>query len=108
MKKPSLRIWTTRQSSETKITKRTPRSAELNKFLRTPLRPAETYLELIRNAERRNRKLERIFGGKDSHRPRIDSCTIAQAFQHGLAGCLSSKRVLAYFLHYLLEVPAAS
>lgn len=104
MKKPGLRIWTSLYSSPTKSTRRTPRSAELHKLLRTPLRPAELYLELVRNADRRNRKLDRILGSKDSQRPRIDSCSVDQAFQHGLAGCLSSTRVFPYLLDYLLEV----
>jgi hypothetical protein len=109
MKNPGLVIQTsgldiTLHPPRTKIGKRTPRSTDLEKFLQTSPRPTDTYLELVRNAVKRNNKLDRILGGRDARHPRIDSCTIPQAFEHGLAGCLSSKRVLTYFLHYLLEV----
>jgi len=106
MKKPSLQIRTSLAIPSSGISKRrTPRSeAQISsKLLQTPRKPVEVYMELIRNAQKRNIKLDRIFGSNEQ-RPRIDACTIRQAFEHGLAGCLSSKRVLPYFLLYLLEV----
>ena len=105
MKRPNLRVRTSLNVPSNGISKRkTPRTAELSgKLLRTPLNPVELYLELTRNAQRRNFKLDRFFGSNEP-RPRLDSCTIRQALELGLAGCLSSKRVLSYFLLYLLEV----
>ena len=104
MKKPTLHIRTSFTNSSSGITKRTPRSAKLSSTcVQTPRKPVELYLELIRNAQKRNFKLDRFFGPSEL-RPRIDACTIREAFDHGLAGCLSSKRVIPYFLLYLLEV----
>ena len=105
MKKPSLQIRTSLAIPFSGVSKRkTPRSAQFSsKLLQTPRKPIDVYLELTRNAQKRNFKLDRFFGSNEL-RPRIDACTIHQAFEHGLAGCLSSKRVLPYFLLYLLEV----
>ena len=89
------------------IFKKTPRSGTLtSKLLKTPRDPIELYAELIRKAQKRNFKLDRFFGINE-HRPRIDACSVREALDHGLAGCLSSKRVLSYFLLYVLEVPSA-
>jgi hypothetical protein len=106
MKKPALKVRTTLAPPSRTLTKQTPRSAQLTStFLRTPKNPVDLYLELTRNAQRRNYKLDRFFGANSNEpRPRIDACTIRQALDHGLAGCLSSKRVLSYFLLYLFEV----
>jgi hypothetical protein len=108
MKKPNLQVRTSLALPSLGISKKkTPRSAELSaKLLQTPRNPVEVYSELIRNAQKRNTKLDRFFGNE--LRPRIDACTISDAFKHGLAGCLSSKRVLSYFFFYLLEVASAS
>jgi hypothetical protein len=104
MKKPSLKVRTSLAIPSRTITKQTPRSAQLTStLLKTPKNPVDLYLELTRNAQRRNYKLDRFFGANEL-RPRIDACTIRQAVDHGLAGCLSSKRVLSYFLLYLFEV----
>ena len=105
MKKPNLQVRTSLTLPSLGISKKkTPRSAELSaKLLRTPRNPVEVYSELIRNAQKRNFKLDRFFGNNEL-RPRIDGCTISDAFKHGLAGCLSSRRVLSYFFLYLLEV----
>jgi hypothetical protein len=104
MKKPSLKVRTSLAIPSRTIAKQTPRSAQLTStLLKTPKNPVDLYLELTRNAQRRNYKLDRFFGANEL-RPRIDACTIRQALDHGLAGCLSSKRVLSYFLLYLFEV----
>lgn len=84
---------------------KTPRSAPLSSSrpIKTPRNPIDLYLRLSRNAQKRNFKLDRFFG-ENEDRPRVDACTIQEALDHGLAGGLSSKRVLSYFFLYLLEV----
>ena len=105
MKKPDLIVRTSLTVPITGgIFKRTPKSGTLTaKLLKTPRDPIEVYAELIRKAQTRNFKLDRFFGVSQD-RPRIDACTVREAFDHGLAGCLSSERVLSYFLLYLLQV----
>lgn len=105
MKKPDLIVRTSLTVPVTSgIFKRTPKSGTLTaKLLKTPRDPIEVYADLIRKAQKRNIKLDRFFGANEE-RPRIDACTVREALDHGLAGCLSSKRVLSYFLLYLLEV----
>jgi len=105
MKKPDLIVRTSLTVPLTSgIFKRTPKSGTLTaKLLKTPRDPIEVYADLIRKAQKRNIKLDRFFGANED-RPRIDACTVREALDHGLAGCLSSKRVLSYFLLFLLEV----
>jgi len=105
MKKPALQIRTSFTAPSAGVSKRkTPRSADLtSKLLQTPKNPVHLYLELNDKARKRNIKLDRFFGPNEL-RPRIDACTIREGFQYGLAGCLSSKRVLSYFFLYLLQV----
>ena len=105
MKRPALQIRTSLIAPSAGVSKRkTPRTADLtSKLLQTPKNPVQLYLELTDKARKRNFKLDRFFGPNEL-RPRIDACTIREAFDHGLAGCLSSKRVLSYFFLYLLEV----
>ena len=105
MKKPNLRIHTSMAIHLPRMSiAKTPTPTHLvDSLTRPPRSPIGTYLGLVRTAHQRNSKLDRFFAS-DALRPRIDACTIRHAFDHGLAGCLSSKRVLPYFLLYVLKV----